>query len=58
MTVPPGNVHDDARESPSARSGGEVKARLDAERRGRPFLVLRDGAGGQRIVALDAAARR
>jgi pSer/pThr/pTyr-binding forkhead associated (FHA) protein len=34
-----------------------VKARLDAERLGRPFLVLRDPAGEQRIVALDAAAR-
>ena len=52
--MPPGNVHNDAPESPSARSGGEVKARLDAERRGRPFIVLREGGGGQRIVALDA----
>ncbi len=47
-------MHEDAPGSPSARSGGEVKARLDAERRGRPFLVLRDGDDGQRIVALDA----
>jgi len=47
-------VHNDAPGSPSARSGGEVKARLDAERLGRPFLVMRDGAGGQHIVGLDA----
>jgi pSer/pThr/pTyr-binding forkhead associated (FHA) protein len=31
----------------------EVKARLDAERRGGPFLVYRDGGGAQVIVALD-----
>jgi hypothetical protein len=31
----------------------EVKARLDAERRGGPFLVYRDGGGAQVIVSLD-----
>src|SRR3954447_15451997 len=31
----------------------EVKARLDAERRGGPFLVYRDDAGAQIIVSLD-----
>ena len=31
----------------------ELKQRLDAERRGRPFLLLRDGEGSQRIVELD-----
>jgi hypothetical protein len=31
----------------------EVKARLDAERRGGPFLVYRDGGQAQVIVALD-----
>lgn len=30
-----------------------MKERLSAERTGRPFLVLRDGAGGQLIVSLD-----
>jgi hypothetical protein len=30
----------------------EVKARLDAERRGTPFLLYRDGGGDQVIVAL------
>jgi pSer/pThr/pTyr-binding forkhead associated (FHA) protein len=40
-------------ESPSARSGSEVKARLFAERTGRPFLVLRDGGESQHILDLD-----
>jgi len=48
-------VRDDTGASPAPRSGGEVKARLDAERLGRPFLVLRDGAGEQRILPLDGA---
>jgi hypothetical protein len=33
-------------------SAGEVKARLDAERRGEPFLLYRDGDGVQVIVPL------
>jgi hypothetical protein len=33
---------------------GEVKARLDAERRGDPFLLYRDGDGHQVIVPLTA----
>ena len=48
-------MRDDTGASPAPRSGGEVKARLDAERLGRPFLVLRDGAGEQRILPLDGA---
>jgi hypothetical protein len=31
-----------------------LKARRDAERRGEPFLVYRDGDGAQRLVMLDA----
>jgi pSer/pThr/pTyr-binding forkhead associated (FHA) protein len=31
----------------------ELKARLEAERRGIPFLLFRDGDGRQRIVELD-----
>ena len=46
------NLHG-AGESPSARSGSEVKARLVAERSGRPFLVLRDGGESQHILDLD-----
>ena len=33
----------------------EVKARLDAERRGQPFLLYRDGEGAQVIVPLAGA---
>src|SRR4051794_14174427 len=33
----------------------EVKARLEAERRGAPFLVYRDGGGAQVIVALEGS---
>jgi len=39
-------------------SPAEVKARLDAERRGSPHLVLRDGEGVQRIVELSAGGGR
>jgi pSer/pThr/pTyr-binding forkhead associated (FHA) protein len=31
----------------------ELKARLDAERRGEPFLVVRDGAGSEHVMELD-----
>jgi DNA-binding CsgD family transcriptional regulator len=34
-------------------SPAELKARLDAERRGSPFLLYVDGTGRQRIVVLD-----
>jgi hypothetical protein len=36
-----------------AASPEELRDRIEAERRGRPFLVLREGDGGQRIVGLD-----
>jgi hypothetical protein len=36
----------------------ELKARLEAERRGRPFLLYRDGDGGQRILDLSSAPER
>src|SRR6185436_866564 len=35
-------------------SPAEVKARLDAERRGEPFLLYRDGDGAQVILTLTA----
>jgi len=38
-----------------AHSGGELKQRLDAERRGDPFLVLRDSEGAQVIHGLGDA---
>ncbi len=40
---------------PRAASAPELKAQIEAERAGRPFLVLRDGEDEQRIVALEAA---
>jgi DNA-binding CsgD family transcriptional regulator len=36
----------------------ELKARLEAERRGTPFVELRDGDGRQLILELDASAGR
>ncbi|HXS46926.1 MAG TPA: FHA domain-containing protein [Solirubrobacterales bacterium] len=35
-------------------SAPELKAQIEAERGGRPFLVFRDGAGEQRIVVVEA----
>lgn len=40
---------------PHAASASELKERLDAEREGAPFLVLRDDGGGQHIMRLAAA---
>jgi pSer/pThr/pTyr-binding forkhead associated (FHA) protein len=37
-------------------SAPELKAQIEAERAGRPFLVLRDGDGLQRIVSIDEGA--
>jgi pSer/pThr/pTyr-binding forkhead associated (FHA) protein len=37
-----------------AASPAELKERLEAERRGLPFLLYRDGAGTQLILALEA----
>jgi pSer/pThr/pTyr-binding forkhead associated (FHA) protein len=41
--------------SPHRASPAELKERLQAERRGEPFIVYRDGADVQRIVALGDA---
>ena len=38
---------------PPQTSAAELKAQIEAERGGRPFLVLRDGAGAQRIVIVE-----
>jgi pSer/pThr/pTyr-binding forkhead associated (FHA) protein len=38
--------------SPHAASPAELRDRIEAERRGNPFLVLREEAGPQRIVEL------
>ncbi len=37
-------------------SAPELKAQIEAERAGRPFLVFRDGDGEQAIVAIEAGA--
>jgi len=37
-------------------SAADLKAQIEAEREGLPFLVLRDGDGGQRIVAIETGA--
>ena len=37
-----------------AASAPELKAQIEAEREGRPFLVFRDGDDEQRIVAVEA----
>lgn len=37
-------------------SAPELKAQIEAERGGRPFLVYRDGEGGQRIVVVEEGA--
>jgi pSer/pThr/pTyr-binding forkhead associated (FHA) protein len=41
---------------PRQTSAAELKAQIEAERGGRPFLVLRDGAGEQRIVVIEDGA--
>lgn len=42
-------------ERPSV-SAPELKAQIEAERAGRPFLVFRDGGGEQAILAIEANA--
>jgi len=39
-----------------AASAPELKAQIEAEREGRPFLVFRDGEDAQRIVAIEEGA--
>ena len=41
---------------PRQTSAAELKQQIEAERAGRPFLVLRDGAGEQRILAIEEGA--
>src|SRR5829696_4153338 len=38
---------------PRSTSAPELKAQIEAERGGRPFLVYRDGEGEQRIVVVE-----
>ena len=53
MNAAPHNPVGEKDNSPAARSGSEVKARLDAERSGHPFLVLRDDSERQQIIDLQ-----
>jgi pSer/pThr/pTyr-binding forkhead associated (FHA) protein len=39
--------------TPHSASPVELKERVETERRGRPFLLYRDGGGHQRIIVLD-----
>jgi len=41
--------------TPHTSTPSELKDRVETERRGRPFLLYRDGGGHQRIVVLDDA---
>lgn len=41
---------------PRQTSASELKAQIEAERGGRPFLVLRDGEGEQRIAIVEEGA--
>jgi len=38
---------------PRQTTAAELKVQIEAERKGRPFLVLRDGVGAQQIVAVE-----
>src|SRR5437763_10139216 len=40
------------------QSASELKAQIEAERAGLPFLVYRDGSGQQRILTLTAERQR
>jgi pSer/pThr/pTyr-binding forkhead associated (FHA) protein len=46
-----------ASQGPKAVTGGELKAQIEAEREGRPFLVHRDAEGEQRILLVDQRRR-
>ncbi len=46
----------DAAQGPKAKTAPELKAQIEAEREGRPFLVYRDGADEQRIVPVPEGA--
>lgn len=44
----------DPAQGPRAQSAPELKAQIEAEREGKPFLVYRDGADEQRILVVEA----
>jgi pSer/pThr/pTyr-binding forkhead associated (FHA) protein len=44
--------------APHSATPAELRERIEAERAGVPFLVLRDGDGAQRLFVLDSATER
>jgi pSer/pThr/pTyr-binding forkhead associated (FHA) protein len=46
-------VGEDAPQGPRAATAQELKAQIEAERLGRPFLVFRDAAGDQEILTVE-----
>ncbi|HKJ35145.1 MAG TPA: FHA domain-containing protein [Solirubrobacterales bacterium] len=44
-------------QGPKAVTGGELKAQIEAEREGRPFLVYRSADGEQRILLVEEGRR-
>jgi len=44
--------------APHTATPAELRERIEAEREGEPFLVLRDGEGAQRIVVLEPGTAR
>jgi pSer/pThr/pTyr-binding forkhead associated (FHA) protein len=44
--------------SPHAATPAELRERIEAEREGTPFLVLRDGDGAQRLFVLEPGRQR
>lgn len=54
----PGDPVADSPLAPHAASPSELRDRIEAERRGTPFLVVREDDGPQRIVELDGETGR
>ena len=48
---------DSEHQGPKAVTGGELKAQIEAEREGRPFLAFRDAEGVQQILILEEGRR-
>src|SRR3954447_24846115 len=48
----------DATTSPRAATAAELKAQIDEERKGAPFLVFRDGEAGHTIRSLEGEDQR
>ena len=51
-------MHSSVPPSPQAATATELKAQIDAEREGRPFLIYRDGEGSHHITVLSGELER